>query len=288
MKKRLGRWSILILAATAFMNSGVNAQCASPVPSVLKIVNDSVSITWPSVPGVVGYEYLVQLASLPMPTSGTLTSFIVAGEGNLPYAAHKAWVRSDCGSGVFSSWADITFTIVCSKPGTITVPNVGYDTADISWTQIADITNYEYALDTVASDPAGNGIPVTGTTYAAKLLDSGTKYYMHVRTDCGSGTYSAWTTQDFTTLFPTGISGKSHSTGIRAYPNPVTDKLWIEIPGVGVQGKVSISNIAGVIVFASAVSDGKFSVDMQSFAPGIYILKYSDESGTAYTRVLKQ
>ncbi|NHN28189.1 T9SS type A sorting domain-containing protein, partial [Flavobacterium jejuense] len=49
-------------------------------------------------------------------------------------------------------------------------------------------------------DPVGSGTALTTETYNATGLTSSTTYYFHVRTDCGSGTFSGWSTFMFTTL----------------------------------------------------------------------------------------
>ena len=286
MKYRYLLVLILLLTADFFNTNIVNAQCADPVPSVLKITNDSVSITWPAVTNAIGYEYVVQLSTLPQPTTGTPTTNTIAGVGNLPYAAHTAWIRTDCGTSTLSNWASISFTIVCSKPGSINITNIGGDSADITWSQIGAITSYEYVLDQLTTNPTGAGTQITGNAYVAKGLTNGTKYFMHVRTDCGSGTFSDWSTQDFTTLFPVGINAINNSITIKSYPNPVTDNLLIQLSSPG--GIISISNIAGFIVYNNVVTGKELTVNMNAFTPGIYILKYRNESGSAYSKIIKQ
>lgn len=73
-------------------------------------------------------------------------------------------------------------------------------TATLTWTGGPGATAYEYVLDQVAGNPAGAGTATTATTYNASGLNPVTVYYMHVRSSCGSGVFSAWRTISFTTL----------------------------------------------------------------------------------------
>jgi hypothetical protein len=288
MRNRFRAFTLLSLAISGFTIFNATAQCSDPVPSVLKITNDSVTITWPAVTNAIGYEYVVQLASLPQPTTGTPTTATLVGVGSLPYAPHKAWVRTDCGTSVLSNWASISFTIVCSKPGSINIANIGEDSAAITWSQVASLTSYEYVLDQSASDPAGAGTPISGNAYTPKGLTAGTQYFMHVRTDCGGGTFSAWSIENFRTLYPAGITATGYGSTIKAYPNPVTDNLFIKLQSSSTGGNISVTNIAGVTVHQSIVTNNELSIDMRSLVPGIYILKYSNEQGTTYSKIMKQ
>lgn len=286
MNKHL--YSILTTAVLLLGYNGYS-QCTAPVPSVLNITNDSVTISWPSVSGSVTYEYAVQLATLPQPASGTPTANISIGIGNLPYAAHKAWVRTDCGSGNFSSWSSIAFTITCSKPATININFITDSGADIAWTPVADITTYEYVLNNFSTDPPGAGNPIPSTSYRAKGLSGNTTYYMHVRTDCGGGTFSQWTTESFTTAFPSGIKKQDNTSYIEVYPNPVTDYLVLKLSASSTGGSVTISDINGRLVYNGTANTEQLRIPTHSFAQGLYILKYEGADGrTQFVKIAKQ
>jgi len=92
----------------------------------------------------------------------------------------------------------VEVTPACTAPTGLAVNNLGQTSADISWG--ATSGNYEYVLDGVATDPAGSGATLAGELYNATLLTQATTYYFHVRTDCGAGSYSAWSTISFTTV----------------------------------------------------------------------------------------
>ncbi|MFC4816941.1 T9SS type A sorting domain-containing protein [Flavobacterium sp. GCM10023249] len=105
---------------------------------------------------------------------------------------------------VWSSTAEQgTFTLnllspACIIPSGIVGNNLTHNSVDLSWN--ATSGNYQYVLDNVATNPAGSGTDLAGEFYAASGLNVSTQYYFHLRTDCGSGSYSNWVTYSFTTL----------------------------------------------------------------------------------------
>lgn len=270
---------ISVLLALCCINT-LHAQCTDPSPSVLKITNDSVTLIWPAVTNATGYEYVVQTSGMPQPTSGTPTTATTVGVGGLPYTAHTAWVRTDC-NGTFSNWASISFTIVCSTPGTVAINNITDSSATISWAQVGNITSYEYVLNNFVTDPPGPGTPHTTTSYNATGLLGGTDYYMHIRTDCGGGKFSDWQTESFTTQFPAGISTTYTGGSIQVYPNPTTGMISIDGLTAGNNNKLVLMNTMGTVLYQANVTGNTEKLDMSGYAPGIYILQYFD--GTAYS-----
>lgn len=58
---------------------------------------------------------------------------------------------------------------------------------------------------------------------------------------------------------------------IRIYPNPVTEKLVIEMSDMKFT-KVTLVNAVGEIVFAQEINSGKAEIDMSNFPKGVYFL----------------
>ena len=75
----------------------------------------------------------------------------------------------------------------------------GYSTATLIWGAVPGAAGYQYVVDQTATDPTGAGTPTTDTFYNASGLAPASVYYLHVRTNCGSGNFSTWSTQSFYT-----------------------------------------------------------------------------------------
>ncbi len=84
------------------------------------------------------------------------------------------------------------FDVTCPEPTGVTVGAITATTADISWTPAGSETSWE-----VAVQPAGTGVPTSGTTttnnpYTAMGLSAVTDYEVWVRADCGANGFSNW------------------------------------------------------------------------------------------------
>lgn len=96
----------------------------------------------------------------------------------------------------------------CSAPSALSVSNVLINTATINLTEPTSVpaSGYQFQIRTAGAagtalgplDVVGTG---SGTTLNATGLTGGTTYNAYVRSDCGSGSYSAWVPAGtFTTL----------------------------------------------------------------------------------------
>jgi len=174
--------------------------CLTPIGlKITSISGTSVAFTWNAMHGVNGYEYVVNTTRSAPVAAGTAT--VTTNGNNASLTANTLYyvhVRSDCGSGDFSSWALDSF-VTCTPPSGLTVNNLTHFSAELSWNAISGIANYEYVIDQNAASPTGPGTVTTNTSVKDSSFANDQAYYLHVRTHCGGGTYSAWTTQSFRT-----------------------------------------------------------------------------------------
>ncbi|RYZ56390.1 MAG: hypothetical protein EOP49_00480, partial [Sphingobacteriales bacterium] len=85
----------------------------------------------------------------------------------------------------------------CQAPGSLNAAVTTSGSADISWAAVTGATAYEYAITNSVTAPA-SGTTTTGNTVTGATYTTGsTVYYLHVRTECGTGTYSTWNTLSF-------------------------------------------------------------------------------------------
>lgn len=89
----------------------------------------------------------------------------------------------------------------CNAPSSLTFASINTSSANVSWTATAPAPSngYEYVVDTNATDPLVAGTTTSGTSANITGLLAGTMYYLHVRSNCGSG-YSVWKTSSFVTM----------------------------------------------------------------------------------------
>ncbi len=90
----------------------------------------------------------------------------------------------------------------CLSPDTLTTTNITATTADINWTDPNSATEWEIEYDTTGFSPGtGNVVHITSTPpYNLSGLSSNTVYDWYVRSICGVGDTSAWSSvSTFTT-----------------------------------------------------------------------------------------
>jgi hypothetical protein len=64
--------------------------------------------------------------------------------------------------------------------------------------------------------------------------------------------------------------------GIDLYPNPVFDKLTVEIKKILSEGKVSIVDLSGKLLYSSMIQGLKTEIDLRILSCGIYFIRIND------------
>ncbi len=95
---------------------------------------------------------------------------------------------------------EIRLSPSCPQPTNVVVGSVTATGASASWDAMSGATaGYQYVVSTSATAPTTAGTATTNAFVALTSLTPQTVYYLHVRANCGSGSFSVWTTQTFTT-----------------------------------------------------------------------------------------
>jgi hypothetical protein len=87
-------------------------------------------------------------------------------------------------------------------------------------------------------------------------------------------------------IIPVGIKFTEKNQVIKVYPNPVSDKLIIEIEGNKNNPGVEILNSIGQVVFEGNLSE-KTIVQTSNFSPGIYLIKIENCGSFEFKKILK-
>ena len=115
----------------------------------------------------------------------------------------------------------------CPRPLYLTVSNLTYNEATVTWTGNGAANSYWVEYDTVSFNVHGgaairNGFTTSDTTVTLSSLLPNKHYWFYVRSDCGSDS-SSWQSIDFyTTCPPIGHSALPWSEDFQAYPNNTT------------------------------------------------------------------
>ncbi|HEX2629895.1 MAG TPA: T9SS type A sorting domain-containing protein [Chitinophagaceae bacterium] len=246
-------------------------------PPLLSVNNTGYStlVNWRPIAGSTEYEYALTTDPNP-PVSGTAITDTAFTVGNLSSVTqYYVHVRSNCASGGYSPWATRSFKTKCLNPIISTVING--ELRQYKWNKVKGASTYEYALTTYRNPPI-TGVIIQDTSVVIPELNAGNNYFLHVRTRCsGNEGVSDWTTVAFQTM------------GLDAFPNPVSDKLTVRLYGMTVTGgDMIMSDMMGRIVVKMKMINNIADIDMRSLSPGIYLLKYSDKSGSYTVKVQKK
>ncbi len=80
-----------------------------------------------------------------------------------------------------------------------------------------------------------------------------------------------------------GVAGSSEQTGLKAYPNPVTDKLFLDVEaGAGAAIPATITDLSGRVLMQFALKESTNCIDLSRFAPGLYYLSMNTSNGSSW------
>jgi hypothetical protein len=84
----------------------------------------------------------------------------------------------------------------------------------------------------------------------------------------------------------TGFSQPANGAGMRVYPNPVADRLRVELPATSGKRFAAVYDITGKQVIVDVLFDNQ--IDVSSLTNGIYILKVTQDGSTFQSAFTKE
>lgn len=258
--------------------------------------SNSGNIQWLQEPNVTGYQYLVDtFRNAPLSTNPNIKN--VSSTGNFqPLTGldegrwHYVHIRAKCVMNDSSAWSlDSFYTPTpCRKP-VLTLTHLTSNNSIVSWAPVKTAYQYEYYFGPIATLP-GNGTPVKIPSIQTPYLLPGTNYSAHVRCMCsdnGIKQASGWSSIDYTTGFATSVANTFENKAIMLYPNPVKDVLSIKAGAGYRDAKLTITNIKGQVLSSFSLQGTEGTVDVSAYAPGVYILQYTDNDQTKNIKFTK-
>ena len=85
----------------------------------------------------------------------------------------------------------------------------------------------------------------------------------------------------------TQIETVNNSQSIKVYPNPTSDKLWIESPAAE-KLNVRIYNLSGSLVYNNPDHFSSNAIALSEFSNGTYILKIGTELENNVVKIIKK
>jgi len=225
--------------STNFTTTISGSACEPPSSLAATNVNSGgVTVTWNAASLAKGYEISYRLSTSAVYTTENTISSIYFINNLLPGQVYEVRVRSNCGNGLFSNYAAVTFTTVlstgCVNPSELVVSNPTNTGVTLSWAQVAFASQIEYEL---SYRSVGTGIYLTQRTRNNTVILSNLipdqEYEWRVRTICASNAQSNYSSSTFKTA--NGVGFCSAPTNL--FPSNFTQNGarldWTAVKNVG-------------------------------------------------------
>lgn len=203
---------LVLLPIFVFGLGQANAQLCG-VPTGLassNITSSSADLSWNTASGAVKYslQYKVQGAGSWTTVSNLGTnSYQLTGLSDT--TRYEFQVRSQCNGGVnssYSSSAYFTTRAICAVPSSLSVTNLTSSSADLTWGAVTGgyLYSLQYALQGSGSWTTVSSI--TTNSYSLTGLSASTGYQFKVRSECGGGNNSSYSSaSNFSTPAVCGV-----------------------------------------------------------------------------------
>lgn len=181
--------------------------------------------------------------------------------------------------------SSFTANAQCDTVSAINSVSIGPTNILISWPQVSNGVDYEYAVR------LDNSIPIAGTITSqtsAQIMGipADKIVYICIRTRCGSSV-SEWKCSNFKTA-PIGTSINSISEAkTTVYPNPVKDILNFSLAD-NKSHNITIVNSIGTIVGNYTLPAGTSSLNINHLNAGLYFVKFASENEAQTFKIEKR
>lgn len=179
------------------------ALCGNPTGlTTASITANSANLSWTAVSNAISYavEYKLNTATTWTVLNANQTTTTASLTGLTAGTAYNWRVTATCTAGVGTAVvANFSTTAACGNPTGLTTSGITTNSANISWTAVANATSYrvEYKLNSVATWTLLSASQTT-TTASLTGLTAGTAYNWRVLATCAAGP-GAYVQANFTT-----------------------------------------------------------------------------------------
>jgi len=265
--------------------------CYAPTGvAATNITLSGATIAWtPAEEGQTNFELRYSTAGDTTVVSVTENPYTLTGLLNA--TEYSVAVRAICGEGNYSDWSTpATFTTAsCQMVQGVNVPaaTITTSSAVVNWTANGS-SSYEVGYGPLGTT-TDNCTRRTTTTnsYTITGLEEGTNYVVYVRSICGDGIYSDWTSGFNFTTGEVGIDDVDNAA-IALYPNPASSTVTL----TGIEGEATVTvvdmngRVVKVIGYGLEVIDNSLTIDISELAQGAYFVRITGERVNAIRKLI--
>lgn len=162
----------------------------------------------------------------------------------------------------------------CATPANVTVEN-----GVVTWT--GDAANYNVVI-TVEGDTAVN-TTVSTNSYTIEGLEEGVHAIVTVQAVCSEDNLSEWSEA---VEFDYTVGVNNYSIKANIYPNPTTGNVTVESNAINAD--INVYDMFGKLMMTSKVAADRTELDFSGFAPGVYMVRIANTTGTTNIKVVKE
>lgn len=220
------------------------------------------------------------------------------------YAPFDYYIRTYCVDSSLSAavgpntFLMDTMTIACLAPENITFTKPDSNAARsiiINWDKFIRKSWY-FEIGLFGYTPGtGNDTVINDLPYQLSGLQPGTRYQIYLRTLCDATHESELTgPYEFKTDTIPVINGldRLNLEHLSIFPNPVTNKLFIQGPDKEVLSAIEVVDIAGRVLVQRSktmlMAQETIELDLSSLQAGMYFLRLQSEKGSNSVRFIKK
>ncbi|MCQ2284833.1 MAG: fibronectin type III domain-containing protein, partial [Bacteroidales bacterium] len=212
--------------------------------------------------------------------------------GLTPATAYQVRVLALCDITTSSDWATASFTTQtaqeenCPAPTNVTATDIQNHSALISWTQEPNTANSWDIVYKPTSSSEWLTVTTTSNPYMISNLLGLTAYDVQIIAHCTNGQTSAGSEIAHFTTTNVGVNEYDIDGNISIFPNPTTGMVQVSSSKFQVSS-VDVYDVYGKLLKTDAMI-GNNTVDLSSYAAGVYFLRVSTENGVVTKRVVKK
>ena len=207
--------------------------------------------------------------------------------------AYQVRVQAVCDASNVSDWANGTFTTLnqdeptCPAPTNVAANNITKNSAVITWSQepnTASSWTVQYKQSAASNWETATA---NAMTYTLSGLIDNTQYDVQVIANCDNGLTSvASETIHFTTLID-GVNDYVLESSISVYPNPTSGQFTISNEQFTINS-VDVYDVYGKLISTTKVEDTHVTLDINTYADGVYFARILTDKGVVTKRIVKK
>ncbi len=222
--------------------------------------------------------------------------------GKTYYMRLRSYATNDLGGPTNpSAWTQGSFTTIAAPYTYIYIPTAGqtFSSSDTTFAHytlgVVDATGYDWEIENLTNSTTSSNSTVAAYTFFNGFLKPGNNYRVRARAISSSftGAWSAWVNYSISASGGrTQVNAAAMSLdteALRAYPNPFTDQILVELPTKSKNTSIQVISHLGQVLESVQVSSSKPLYMGKNLPVGVYTVKITSEDGSIrFVRIIKQ